>query len=117
MAWQPNHSEKIGEELIDNRPCWVPASIPIEWQTDQFLHAYYYNQVSDGLKNPYEDFYQLNKNNPQLALTNAVCWWKDTTNPPSNEDHTFNESAPYIQEKLDKKNILNLTPDEFSQVC
>lgn len=108
---------KIGEELKGNRPCWIPASIPIGWETDQFLHAYYYNQVSDGLKKPYEDFYQLNKNNPQSALTNAVSWWKDTTSPPSNEDHTFNESAPYIREKLDEKNILNLTPEEFSQVC
>ena len=108
---------KIGDELISSRPNWVPAGIPIEWQIDQFLHAYYYNQVSDGLKKPYEDFYQSNKNNPQAALTDAVSWWKDTKNPPSNEYHTFNESAPYIQEKLDRKNILNLTSEEFSQVC
>ncbi|WP_417228322.1 phospholipase D family protein [Amphritea sp.] len=107
----------IGSELQDRRPSWVNSETPVEWQVDQFLHAYYYNKVSDGLRKPFEDFYQLNKKNPQSALEDAISWWQATTTPPSKEDLTFNSSAPYIREKLRKENILTISVDEFSRIC
>lgn len=107
----------ICEALDDRRPKWVSSDIPIEWQADQFLHAYYYNQVSDGLKKPYEDYYQLNKKNPQQALEAAMAWWQKTPSPPSNEDQTLYTSAPMIRELLHKDQIFDITTSEFSDIC
>ncbi len=107
----------ISNALIDNRPVWVDQSTPLGWQTDQFLHAFYYNVVSDGNRKPFEEFYQKNKRNPNDALEKAIDWWTKTVSPPSNEDIAFNTSAPYIQNRLQQNHILDITRDEFSLIC
>ena len=109
----------IGEELLNRRPVWISSDIPIEWQLDQFLHAYYYNKVSDGfgLRIPYEEFHDKNKKSPKIALENAISWWEETTTPPSGEDETLCRLAPYIRDKMSQERILTITSNEFSQVC
>lgn len=108
---------EIGKELADNRPVWITDTIPIEWQTDQFLNAYYYNHVGEGQKRPYEEFYLKNHSNPQAALEEQIHWWKGEKTSPSNEDQTLYESAPYIREHLHKDKLLNLSPEEFRLIC
>lgn len=107
----------IGEKLSNNRPGWVEEDVPLGWQIDQFLHAYYQNKVGDRKKKPYEEYYSKNRVNPTAASNAAVDWWKNTESPPSHEDVTFYKSAPYIKRKLTEDNILNLSEDEFSEIC
>lgn len=107
----------IGEKLTRHRPAWVKESVPIAWQIDQFLHAYYYNKVGNSNLKPYEEYFRKNNKNPNAALTDALVWWKDTSVAPSNEDKTFYENAPYIRDALSKAKILLLTEQEFVGVC
>ena len=107
----------IGSQLREYRPSWVSLSVPEGWQADQFLHAFYYTQVREGLEIPYEDFYLANKNNPQQALKKAMEWWKSLESPPNKEDSTLYESAPYIQKHLSKENIYDLTLEEITNIC
>jgi len=107
----------IAKQSVSFRPVWVDTNTHPAWQADQFLHAYYYNQVSDGQRKPYEDFHKRNRKNPQLALEQALKWWASLDAPPSNEDFTFTEAAPYIHEKLTKGRVLEVLEDEFSKIC
>lgn len=117
--WQETltHLRSIGEQLADNRPVWISEDVPIAWQIDQFLHAYYYNKVGESRAKPYEDYFQKNRSNPNLAVSSVLKWWKDTTSAPSNEDVTFYENAPCIRENLSKEKILHLSEQQFADVC
>jgi len=117
--WQSTlaHLRKIAEALSNYRPKWVTEDTPINWQVDQFLHAYYYNQVGDGNAKPFEDYYKRNFSDPQAALKEAMTWWKSTVSAPSHEDETFEENAPTLRRLLSKENILNLTESELADVC
>jgi hypothetical protein len=44
----------------DAKPDWIDASVAPGVQADQFLHAYYYKQVKDGNRHPYEEFFDRN---------------------------------------------------------
>lgn len=57
------------------KPGWIDASVAPGVQADQFLHAYYYKQVKDGNRHPYEEFFARNSKNPELALRDALEWW------------------------------------------
>lgn len=107
---------KIGEQLESFRPSWISEETPTEWQIDQFLHAYYYNKVTDGKAKPFEDFYSRNKANPQNALTSALYWWKSTISAPTQEDVTFEVNAPYLRSTLSESKILNLSIEDLSKV-
>ncbi len=107
----------IGNQLNDYRPSWVNEDIPDGWHADQFLHAYYYNKVSDGRQRPYWNFHEKNKSNPQAALVEAMRWWQNEPTPPSHEDKTLYQSAPFIQSVLSRENISKLTLDQFIEVC
>lgn len=112
-----SHIRNIAEQIADYRPGWIEPNIPIYWQVDQFLHAYYYNIVRQKDNTyPYEQEQQMNKANPQKALISNLQWWKNLPSPPSDEDHTFYESAPAIRRALSKDRILNLNVDELCTV-
>lgn len=117
--WQETltHLRKIGDQLIEYRPEWINPETPIEWQTDQFLHAYYYNKVRDGKLKPFEDFYARNKSDPNSALIDELLWWKNQPSAPTHEDVTLYNYAPYIQSSLSKDNLLKLNVDSFTKVC
>ncbi len=107
----------IESELASHKPPWITDEIPLGWQVDQFLHAYYYNRVGDKLRKPYEEDYKKHKANPNGELQAQLAWWKGTVSAPSNEDVTFYENAPAIRELLKQEKILTLTSDDFQQIC
>ncbi|HDC4521079.1 phospholipase D-like domain-containing protein [Enterobacter kobei] len=107
----------ISYQISDFRPHWVSENTPLFWQTDQFLHAYYYNQVhqSDNTY-PFEDYHQINSKDPQAALMNMLSWWKNLSFPPSHEDTNLGIYAPYIREHLSKSKISSLTEDNLHNI-
>jgi hypothetical protein len=111
------HLRNIGDQLKAHRPKWVSEDVPIAWQIDQFLHAYYYNKVGDANRKPFEDYFRNNHKNPQAAVLAAMRWWQSTPSAPSREDETFYVNAPIMQRHLSKENILDLTAGQFSEVC
>ena len=51
----------------ENRPSWISADAPAGAQGDQFLHAYYYQRTFDGRRALYEEHFERNKKNPDIA--------------------------------------------------
>jgi hypothetical protein len=58
------------------RPSWVPSGIPSGAQADQFLHAFYYQRVREGIHFPVDRFFAANENRRKDALRDALLWWK-----------------------------------------
>lgn len=111
------HLRSIGEMISKRRPQWIDSETHISWQVDQFLHAYYYNKVGEGLKKPYEEYYAQNKTNPNQAVLNVINWWESTTAAPSDENITLGSKAPLIHDYLSKGKILTLNVEQFAEVC
>lgn len=88
-------------------------SVPPGVQADQFLHAYYYKQVKDGNRHPYEEFFARNSRNPELALREALEWWHAAEFDHSFEERKIYEWSPRLRELLARERILNLTEEEF----
>lgn len=107
----------IGEQLRENRPAWITHEVPIAWQIDQFLHAFYYNKVGDSRAKPFEEFFSKNHKDPQAAVTAALEWWRNTVSAPSGEDETFYTNAPKIRDCLSREKLLSLTEGDFADVC
>ncbi len=108
--------QSIQQQLADYRPGWVDETVPAAWQVDQFLHAYYYNQVGEGLSKPYEDYYANNKSDPRSALKEQLQWWQSLSEAPSNEDRTFYQDAPIVRDLLSVDNILTLSESDLAQL-
>lgn len=111
------YMQSIQQQLVDHRPAWIDASVPAAWQVDQFLHAYYYNRVGDGLHKPFEAYHQLNRSNPQAALRAELGWWQALPAAPSHEDYALYQSAPTVRALLDRDKVLTLTANEFAELC
>ena len=95
------------------KPDWIDASVAPGVQADQFLHAYYYKQVKDGNRHPYEEFFARNSKNPELALREALEWWYAADFDHSFEERTIYEWSPRLRELLARDRILKLTEEEF----
>ena len=100
-----------------NRPSWIPDTVPSGAQTDQFLHAYYYNLVIEKGRSLYAEKFEANKVNPARALNDAIKWWHALSSPPSNEDRTLLQWAPLLREFLAQERILSLSESEFEGIC
>lgn len=110
----------IGAHLADGaaRPEWLPEGVPFGAHADQFLHAYYYNHViAADRSSQYEELHQTNRRNPQAALDKALGWWSEQKKPPTHEDVTLLEWAPFLREALSQDRLLTLTADDFEEVC
>lgn len=99
------------------RPKWLHEDVPAAWQADQFLHAYYYNEVVDGVRHPYEEHYQQNRRDPASATLRAFRWWSQREAPPSQEDHNCHNRAPIIRRTLAPENIKGISCADFAKVC
>lgn len=97
----------------DVRPSWINDSISPGVQADQFLHAYYYKQVKDGNRHPYEEFFARNSKNTELALRDALNWWHDADFDHSSEQRTIFKWSPKLLELLAKDRISHLSQEEF----
>jgi hypothetical protein len=106
-------AERIARD--ENRPTWLSSNVPAGVQADQFLHAYYYKQVRDGVSYPYLRFYEENKNHPEKALKEVINWWRSGEYEHSSEERTIYEWAPYLKEALDRERLLKLSQEEFSE--
>jgi PLD-like domain len=109
----------IADRLLvaGNLPKWIGAATPKGVLADQFLHAYYYNQVRDGSSYPYRELNKANKANPDRALAQAIAWWSKLKAAPSNEDVHINDWAPEVRDRLSKGIISNMTEDDFVEIC
>ena len=107
----------ISDLVTQYRPVWVAEDVPAAWQADQFLHAYYYNHVREGHSYPVDELYQTHKSNPSAAVKTELNWWKTLREPPTHEDVTFEQNAPFIQQVLSKDKLPNLSVDEFTKIC
>ena len=97
------------------RPSWVPEGTFAGTQADQFLHAYYYEQV----QNQYKTFHRHNKDNPEKALVSAMEWLREwpEPKPPKMELLAMTDWSVYLQQKLTRENIISLSEDDFVEVC
>jgi hypothetical protein len=107
----------LAEKAPKYRPGWMNEDVPAAWQADQFLHAYYYNEVVDGARHPFEDFYLRNQRDPMGAAERALQWWSRLPEPPSHEDENCHVRAPIIREALSTGKVKNLTLEDFVRVC
>ena len=108
---------QLAQQAPDFRPHWLDSDVPAAWQADQFLHAYYYNEVVDGARHPFEEHYQKNRADPARAVAAALGWWSGLKEPPSGEDYNCHVRAPVIRQCLTRKNLETLTQENFIQVC
>ncbi|GAB3784483.1 phospholipase D family protein [Dyella agri] len=106
----------LAEQAPSFRPIWLNEDVPPAWQADQFLHAYYYNQVVDGPAHPFEDFYKKNFGSPSSAVKAAFQWWSELRSPPSEEDVNCHERAPVIRRLLAPSTIEALTEAELHEL-
>ena len=109
------HLTQLGESLEKYRPRWIQEDVPVGWQVDQFLHAYYYNQVGEGNAKPYEDYFRRNYRNPKGAVKAALDWWQATPSAPSKEDVMLYTNAPFIQRHLLRENLKHLHEDALAE--
>lgn len=109
--------EQIQKQVMDFRPTWLKGDVPAAWQVDQFLHAYYYNRVGEGLRKPYKEYFERNKKDPNAALMVELDWWASQSSAPSQEDTNLYERAPVLRKLLQKDRVLSLTASEFEQIC
>ena len=119
--WQSTlQSMRVIADIVDkeeNRPIWVRPEVPASLLADQFLHAYYFNKTFDGRKANYEQYYEEHKNNPDAAIFNAVSWWAKTPSPPSNENQTLDDDAPFVNKLLKSDKLKNVTLEEWKEIC
>lgn len=108
----------IADRISDssNQPAWLPAGTPKGVQADQFLHAYYYNHVLQGQRATHHQLHEKNCKNPEMALKNAISWWKETRKAPSREDENIRNSK-IVKDNLCESKIIDITEDEFLEVC
>ncbi len=100
------------------RPSWIPSGVPMGAQADQFLHAHYYSNVFDKQgRSQFAEMFEHNKGDPERALRQAMTWWHNLPEPPSGEDRTLVEWAPFLRERLAPDYVLTISPAEFEEVC
>jgi len=105
-----------GRVSDDNvRPAWIEKDVPAGVQADQFLHAYYYKQVKDGNRHPYEEFHARSSKNPEIALQETLKWWRKGDFDHWFEERTIYEWAPTLRELFAKDRILKLNKKDFIQ--
>ena len=106
-----------GVTLAQNRPKWISASAPAGAQTDQFLHAHYYQRTFDGRKANYMAFFEENKGRQDEALAEAMQWWSRLPAAPSSEHEMLNTTVPFLQAALSPDGISEMTAEKFQEIC
>jgi HKD family nuclease len=95
------------------RPSWINDTVPAGVQADQFLHAYYYKQVKEENRHPYEKFFSTNSKNPEKALQKALAWWRVGDFDHDFEYRTIYGWSPILRKSLAKDIILDLSENQF----
>jgi hypothetical protein len=102
----------------DNRPGWLPSNVPPGAQADQLLHAHYDNHViGEGRRSRFAEQFEANRQNPALALRQAVDWRRNLPRPPTGEERTlYWNGAPVLREMVSGPCVAPSEP-EFDGVC
>jgi hypothetical protein len=110
---------KLSDIIVQdaNRPAWIKNSVPKGVQVDQFLHAYYYQNVKINNQSYYEEHYQKNRGRTDQALKEAFTWWHSLAKAPGDEDKFIYERAPFLLKSLSRDEVTQLSEDQFIQVC
>lgn len=107
----------ISTNLREYRPAWVESSVPDGVHVDQFLHAYYYLKVREGNRQPFDEYFERNRNNPASVLEEEMRWWRTGKYPHENESEFMHHWAPSSRTLLAKDRIGSLNETEFVQLC
>ncbi|MCB1127907.1 MAG: phosphatidylserine/phosphatidylglycerophosphate/cardiolipin synthase family protein, partial [Verrucomicrobiae bacterium] len=109
----------IGGRLAQptNRPCWLPKDVPSGVLADQFLQAFYYNKVRDGVSYPYREMFETNKDSREAALQHAIEWWRNLPAAPSREDLHISSWAPQAKRLLARESIHGMSVEAFEELC
>lgn len=99
-----------------NRPAWVRADAPPGAQADQFLHAHYYQRTFDGRQAMYEHHFLSNRKDPEAAVRDALDWWRRLEAPPTSEEITLNDWAPFVRSMLAPDRVARLAEDELAEI-
>jgi len=101
--------------LDESRPGWINKEVPEGVQGDQFLHAYYYQQVRPmSERDAYERDHNKNKKNPEAALKAALQWWKDTVlHEQEQEANMIYQDAPRLEDLFARGKIGALSEAEW----
>lgn len=96
------------------RPAWIPETVPAAAQADQFLHAYYYQKVKDGVHYPVEEMFKRNEGRREAELLAQLAWWKSGSYSYVDEYKHLVEWAPLIRQTFARERLAAL--DENSWV-
>ncbi len=99
-----------------NRPAWVRADAPPGAQADQFLHVHYYQRTFEGRQARYEQHFLKNSKDPEAAVRDAMEWWRQLKAPPTSEETTLNEWAPFVRSMLAPDRVARLGEDDLAAV-
>lgn len=96
------------------RPPWIPDDCPEGAQVDQFIHAYYYQNVrGDRGRHLVESAHQDNRLNPELALTSALKWWKQSNFNYAEEEKHLKEWAKLLQVAFQRDQVRSMERNRF----
>lgn len=96
------------------RPFWIPSTTPTGAQADQFIHAYYYRFVKGHRGSQFVDAaHANNKGNPELALKDAMEWWKNSNFDYSEEKRHLLEWAPQLRNALSNTMLRAISKEDF----
>lgn len=84
---------------------------------DQFLHAFYYLRVREGNRQPFDEYFERNKTNPEATLMEQMCWWQKGDYPYDDESTVMHEWAPLSRTLLARNRIGSLQEKDFVQLC
>jgi hypothetical protein len=100
----------------ENRPTWVTEFAPAGTQTDQFLHAHYYQRIREGKRARYVELYEENKTRRNDALKEAIEWWRKLPAAPNQEDEMLNTTAPFLRDVLTESELSNLDEGRLREI-
>lgn len=99
------------------RPDWVPSGASSGAQADQFLHAFYYQQVREGNQYPVDRFFAANENRRDAALTDALRWWKAGSYDSAHENKMLSDWAERIRRIFSRESLATLTEAQWIEAA
>lgn len=119
LEWEQGltHLRDLAELAPSYRPSWLNSEVPPSWQADQFLHWFYFNEVVEGGRHPYEERFLENRADPSRAVRLALEKWASLPAPLSDEDKNCHVRAPTIRRLLAKERISEISLEDFRRVC
>ena len=107
----------IAIRLREYRPSWIDEDVPDGVHVDQFLHAFYYLQVREGTRQPFDEYFERNRHDPDAALVDQMQWWSQGGYPHESESNFIHNWAPSSRKLLEHDRLMALEEQEFAKLC